>query len=301
MRIKRVALASATVAVAVVSAGSAYGAGPGDPKPPGSKDTACIGTALPVVKGDLYVPSGATCSLSGNEISGGVTVYPGGTLHASGTSIKKSLVCAGATCRLVQSTVGHKVTVEGVGLLEAEASRLGELECNQARSDLSGCNVYSRSVIERRVTAGAGASVSVQQTTIGGDAKCDRCFSFDITDSTVLGSVSLERGFIGNICNNEIGGNLRISRGTGLFFPCAGSRVGGNLEVDSNEGVLAFFGYTVNGNLNVRGNSALIDLVGNTVRQNIICSRNVPPPLGAGNTAKRIDRDCGPIGLQTDV
>jgi hypothetical protein len=128
-------------------------------------------------------------------------------------------------------------------------------------------------------------SVRVQQnaqfaafasSTIGGNLLCDRCEVADVQDSVVKGSQEdngvSEGAFIRN---SHIGGNLNIHGGTDFF--ATGFHIDGN---------------TIGENLAFNRNSGASDISANAIAENLVCNGNMPPPVGAGNTAEHKQGQC---------
>ncbi len=64
---------------------------------PAGAATTCTTTLTGMVSGPVVVPSGAICTLNGATVSGNVLVQPGGTFHATDTTINGSLTSDNAT------------------------------------------------------------------------------------------------------------------------------------------------------------------------------------------------------------
>jgi hypothetical protein len=144
------------------------------------------------------------------------------------------------------------------------------------------------------------------ETTIGGNYKCDRCFSESVFESTIGGSVqivgaheanrvvhSVIRGnvevvassadfFVSDIFENEIGGSVKFEKNAGPRVLVEENAIAGELQILENvirEG-LNLDENIVGGNMQVQ------------VRQNLQCKENEPPPTGGGNTARKKQGQC---------
>jgi hypothetical protein len=248
--------------------------------------------------------TGATCTLTSSRIGHDVAAKNGSAFSSDHTTVDHDVTCANQHCTLTYTTVGGEVEMlPGNGVLDVYASRMEKLDCF-AQAPESGCNVYfdvvtqtTRSVITGTVYAGPGAALSTAFADIGEHVICDRCATLEINDTTIGGNATVDGGDVVHFCNDAIAGNLRISSNRTYFSTCGGSQIGGNVQLLFNRGNLALFANQIGQSLILVGNRAdEIALVGNQVRQSISCENSRPQPIGYGNTAKRIDRECGPIG-----
>jgi hypothetical protein len=270
--------------------------------PPPPPPSATFAAADSTIGGDLSC-AGLTCALTGSTVAGDVATKRGSTFAAGTGRIGDDVSCADR-CTLDNTTVGDEVTLlAGPGILVVSGSRMRELGCYG-----STCNINFdletgtvASVVERDVQVGRTAYLSTSGATIGGSVTCDRCAAIDLSDSTVEGNVtSYAQSQGGYFCNDQIKGNLTFALNTQYFLSCFGNVIGGNVLLLKNGGLMAVTGNEIGGNL------ALVDLrateialFDNHVGYAIVCQNTRPQPLGAGNTAQRIDRDCGPIGSST--
>ena len=71
--------------------------------------TTCTGLLTGSVTGDVVVPTGATCTLEGAEVSGDVTVEPNGRLDGWGTITGSVSIGAGGALHLMDSLIGGDV------------------------------------------------------------------------------------------------------------------------------------------------------------------------------------------------
>ena len=71
-----------------------------------AEESACTGVLTGQVAGDVVVPSGASCTLEGAEISGSVTVEPAGQLWGHGTIGGSVELRADARLGVSDSTIG---------------------------------------------------------------------------------------------------------------------------------------------------------------------------------------------------
>lgn len=291
-------LAIALVLVATVGVPNALG---------DKKATQCVGPLGPVtVVGDLEVPNGADCQLAGTKVTGDVVVDAAATLETSANaSIGEDLTCGGTSCTLDLTTVSNDAILPpGQGTLSLYGTHIQELKCSGLVCQL-GFDVETQSipaVIDHKLSANNNAYVLTEGIKVGQNVECNACNSIDLFDSTVNGDVhSTAQTAGGFICNNTIHGNVEYAQSPRFVLTCGGNTIGGNLSFNHNNGALAIVNNTVGKNLQVDHNVGETDVIGNVVGDTIHCEvdKNSGPIVGAGNTAKHIDRQCGPIGTQT--
>jgi hypothetical protein len=199
----------------------------------------------------------AALTTAGIAAAGGTACT--GTLGA--VTVDDNLVVpAGAQCVLKGTHVTGNVTV-------------------QAGADPGqGLTVNTNATIDGNVMTQTGRSTSVQDSTIGGNYKCNQCFYADLNGSTVGGNFQ-DNGLMDGIfaSNNTIGGNVEIHTSLGggpaVGFSLDSNSVGGNFQFSNNSG-------------------GPIDISANTIKGNLLCQGNTPDPTGSGNAAKMKQGQC---------
>jgi hypothetical protein len=218
----------------------------------------CRGVLGPVAVENVVVPAHASCLLDATQVSGSVTVLPGGSLRATIGG-----VIAGDIVGTRDSTVS--ISRIGVG---------GDVECSGCRrvnifeSEVAG-SVHLRNTVEL---------ISVAASTIVGDLE------------VVAGaaSVSINRG--------GVSGELVIAQNTGSLVVVR-QFIGGDATIVDNVSPLGFtltenqFGASLTFSRNL-GPSALSL---NTIATTLACFGNEPPPTGSGNVAAAVEGQC--VGL----
>jgi hypothetical protein len=249
--------------------------------------------------GDDLVCGGEVCTLEGSRVARDVDVKAG-TLDSTDADVGDDLVCGGTLCTLTTTDVADDVTLRpGERQLHSYASTMVDLLCDGAF-----CNLDTlvgdddvRTVVRNDIRAGKDAYVSARLTQIGDDVTCVGCRATDLFDSTIGGDVeSVGQTQGGLYCNNDIGGSLSFSLNKEYFITCGGNRIGGHLLLARNGGVLSVIGNVVGQTISLLSNDTLeTALYANQAGKAIICERNRPQPVGAGNVAPTVDRDCGDI------
>jgi hypothetical protein len=236
-------------------------------------DTVCEGTFAGVAD-NLIVLSGTECILEGAQIRGNALAQP-----ASGLFVGPG------------TTIGGNVEVkEGAATGSFQAAIGGNYKCD---------NCFFEDVDETFV----GGNVQVQ----GAD---DGDF---IVASTIVGDVEIVDSVAGNfafvIADNAIGGDVKFEKNVGPVA-IAENTIAGNLQIYENnvEGTFCppeappedcpivengiFVANQVGGNMQVFKNRGQTEILDNVVTQNLQCKENVPPPLSAGNVARKIEGQC---------
>jgi hypothetical protein len=257
--------------------------------------TADGGTAI----GNDLVCGGASCTVTASSVHDDVDVTAG-TFDSTDTTVGDDFTCGGVVCTITTTDIGGDATLRpGLGLLYSFASKMDNLFCDGATCNLDTLigddNVHS--VVRDDVRAGKGAYVSARLTDIGDDVTCKSCRATDLFDSAIGGSVeSIGQTQGGLYCNNDIAGSLAFSLNREYFITCGGNRIGGHLVLVKNGGVLSIVGNQVGETIVIAFNDTLeTSLFANTAGKAIICEFNRPKPVGAGNSAPRVDRNCGDV------
>jgi hypothetical protein len=269
-------------------------------------------SANAVITGNLTCSTQSTCTLSATTIGGDVVAKAGISFLAETSKISGDFTCADQQCTLSSVSVGDNVTLlAGPGILDIFGSTMDDLWCFGYA-----CNVYGDAAtytlpttIRSLVTVGPGSALSTamarigsHSAEIGGNLLCLKCTSIDISDTIVTGNVQTIGAAWNHFCEDTIHGSMLVSLNTFIFTSCAGNTIDGTLTLLANKGVIGIFNNQIGGSLLLIGNRAdEIGLVGNRVTKDIICLNSKPTPIGAANTARRIDPACGPIGVPLGV
>ena len=239
-------------------------------------DTVCVGTFAGVAD-NLIVLSGTECILEGAQIRGNALAQPeSGLFVGPGT------------------TVGGNVEVKelaATGSFQAEIG--GNYKCDNCFFE------------------------DVDATTVGGNVEITGADDGDfIVDSTIHGNVEIVNSVAGNfafvVAGNEIGGHVKFEKNMG---PSAivENTIAGNLQIFENNVAGAFCppppeppppegcpvfengifnDNEVGGNMQVFKNRGPSEVLNNTIAQNLQCKENEPPPLSAGNVARKYQGQC---------
>lgn len=194
-----------------------------------------------------------------------------GTL--TGANVDSVDVPDGATCILIDSTVGGNIDV--------------------------GANAYLQTINTRvRGSVDADGSQTVfldLGTEVNGNLRTDSTVQVFVFGARVSGNIDVRRSTeVVQVCSSQVNGNLRVRDsgrdilvGDPLAVDCAGNTVGGNAEVQRNvtDVELIVRGNTVRGNLQVSRNTGPSDkaVQSNTGRGRLECSNNAAPFVGAPN------------------
>lgn len=236
-------------------------------------DTICAGTFTGVAD-NLIVLGGTECLLVGAQIRGNALAQPNSGLFVGpGT------------------TIGGNVEVKelaATGSFQAEIG--GNYKCDNCFFE------------------------DVEGTTVGGNVEITGADDGDfIVDSTIAGNLEIVNSAAGNfaflVAGNRIGGDVKFEKNTG---PSAlvGNIVEGDLRIFENNVAGAFCppepppegcpifengifnDNTVGGNMQVFKNRGPSEVLNNTIAQNLQCKENDPPPVSAGNVARKVEGQC---------
>jgi hypothetical protein len=164
-------------------------------RPALADDVVCEGTVPPLVRGNLVVPSGATCVLAGHSITGNVFVRPDARLSAEGIRVGGNVQAEGPVAVSIRSgsiISGDVQAIKGTG---SEVELLDSL----LRGDVE-------------LTDNHQGRVSVEFNTVQGNLKVEKSSAdlFEIRRNFVEGDLQ----FFTNtgpseILGNTVAGNLQ--------------------------------------------------------------------------------------------
>ncbi|UFU03913.1 hypothetical protein LQF12_04700 [Ruania suaedae] len=227
--------------------------------------TRCVGEGGAVtVPGDLVVPSGQTCLLSGTTVAGDVRVAQGADLIASEATFEGRVVgAADAYVELTDSSVAGEVRlVDAFGGLIERSEVSERVLVRENSSDYTFALVLESDLGADLVAR--GGEVFVDQSQITGSVNSRDSRYTDVYASFVDGDVRVQTASAGSLlCQASVQGAavLRDNAGTvqigadGPGFPCeGGSYVGGNVVAEGNTGGVYVDNVIINGRLRVAEN-----------------------------------------------
>ncbi|HET7329093.1 MAG TPA: hypothetical protein VFJ14_17620 [Nocardioidaceae bacterium] len=230
-------------------------------------NTRCVGEAGAVtVPGDLVVPRGEVCILTGTTVQGDVRVARNADLLADGATIGGRVAANNnAYFEAVGSTVDGEVVLNGAYGSYLESSDLGArvLTRPNAITDTGGFVYTFQSSVSGSLVS-RSAELFVEASEIGGTVNSRNSLYADLYESFVDGRVLVrnnERG--GVVCASAVQGDSRfVGNGVvvqlgsdGPFADCAdGSYWGGDVTANRNTGGVFVDNNIVNGDLTLRNN-----------------------------------------------
>ncbi len=243
---------------------------------PASADlvTRCIGTAGAVtVPGDLVVPAGQACTLTGTTVEGKVRVQAGADLVVMDVTLNDTVVVApDAYFDATTSAVSGTVTSRGFGLYLDRSTLGGDV---RGRADASSFSYLYNSTIAGQVDARAG-DLLIDSTQVEGQVRGLGTTFVDVINSTLFGAFTVKNNAEGtSVCASEVDGDTRLT---------------GNIGVQLGEGTLLgsctdgvnYFG----GSVHLSDTTGGVTVNGNIVRGDLMGSGNDPAPTGEGNRVR---------------
>lgn len=232
--------------------------------------TTCIGSAGAVtVPGNLVVPAGEACELSGTIVEGTTTVRGGADLVL-----------------LDDAELQGAVTVQADGFIASEESSVsGALNL---RSAFGGYLVDSTAgdVVDAR----SGSYFYSQGSSHAGEVS-SRGGELYLEDATVDAAVSSRNDVYADVYNSTLAGDLLVSGVTDGALFCT-SEIDGDAVYRSSAGAIQIgaqtplpdCGFNVfGGNLTINANTGDIQFSDNVVRGDLACKDNTNAPAGEGN------------------
>ncbi|MDO5734965.1 MAG: hypothetical protein Q4P15_00660 [Propionibacteriaceae bacterium] len=238
--------------------------------------TRCIGTAGAVtVPGDLVVPAGQSCTLTGTVVEGKVRVQPGADLVVLDVTLNDTVVVAAdAYFDATTTTIGGTVTTRGFGVY-FDRSLVGGDVRGRATSEASSFTYVYNSEVGGQVDVRAG-DVLIDSSQVAGQVRGLGTTFVDVINSTLFDTLTVKDNTEGtSVCASEVDGDTRLTGNTGV-------QLGeGDLLGSCADGT-NYFG----GSVHVSDNVAGVTVNGNIVRGDLIGTGNDPAPTGAGNRVR---------------
>ncbi|WP_299033730.1 hypothetical protein [uncultured Pseudokineococcus sp.] len=272
-------LISALTAGTLLAAGGVVAvAGPATSAP--ALTTRCSGTADGItITGDLVVPSGQSCDLTGVTVTGSTRVAAGGDLVAEGSSFGGGVVVAeDAFFGAVDSSVAGRVTSrQGFGVTLEGSQAQSVVTRAVEGSDVLGVTwLEDGSTVSGAVDARAG-ELLISSSTVGGPVRGIGTTYTDVVDSTLRGSLDVVDNAEGGVfCESEVYGDAIYTGNMSLL------QLGADGPVEVCDGA-SFWG----GDVTISDNMAEITLDQNIVAGNLSGEGNDPAPtVGEGNRVR---------------
>lgn len=238
--------------------------------------TRCIGTGGAVtIPGDLVVPAGESCSLTGTVVEGSVRVQSGADLVVSGgTFMDKVVVAKDGYLDATQTTISGTLTSKGGYGVFLDRS---ELEGSYRGRDGGAAAPFAylvNSQVQGAVDVRIG-EVLLDTAKVGGQVKSAGNTFTDVTNSTLAGKLTVSENTEGAfICGSEVDGDVSYSANAGAQF--------GSGDLLSTCGDVNYFG----GNVKVSDNTVGVSMSGNIVRGDLSGTGNDPAPTGSDNRVR---------------
>jgi hypothetical protein len=208
-------------------------------------DTECVGALTGPIFGNVVVPPGAACLLTGATVHGNVKAFEGSILNIFFESV------------VWGNVEGEKTLGFGVG----------------------------ESVVHGHIkkTGGGGIFIFLTRLPNGNIFIENSTGPTGLEDNTLdKGNVQVEGMVVGplNITSNSVGGNVQLLKNTANDFTLGGNGIGGALQLSDN---VALFDFDIANN-GVGDNVQLfkntgrsMSVIGNNVRGNLQCKENAVP------------------------
>ncbi|PRY01723.1 hypothetical protein [Allonocardiopsis opalescens] len=261
-------------------------------------DTRCIGTAGAVtVPGDLFVPAGRSCDLTGTTIQGDVRVQAGADLLITGGTIEGAVtVQQDGYFDAVETAVGGAVTLRaGFGAYLESSEFAGNVRSVTVDgAAVEGFLISDGSAVGGNLDARTG-DLFAESSTVGGNLIADGTVYADVFDVVVEGNLTVRNGneYGSVVCGSEVYGNGTFSANTGALQIGAATPLA---ECDATS--------YWNRSVTVTGNTGGVTIDQNIIRNNLTATGNDPvAAVGSDNRVRgEIIGDTTPLrGSMTGV
>lgn len=242
---------------------------------PASADlvTRCIGTAGAVtVPGDLVVPAGEACTLTGTTVEGTVRVRAGADLVVLDATFKDAVVVApDGYFDATTSSITGTVTSRGFGVY-LDRSELGRHVHGRAAAGTPTFTYLAGSSVAGRVDVRTG-DLLLDSTQVGGHVSGTGSNFVDVINSTVSGALTVQDNSEGaTVCTSEVDGDAHFTGNAGVQLGV------GDLLSSCTDGA-NYFGSTVH----IADNTDGVSVSHNIIRGDLTGTGNDPAPTGGDN------------------
>lgn len=235
--------------------------------------TRCVGTGGAVtIPGDLVVPAGESCALTGTTVEGSVRVQAGADLVVSGGVFKDKVVVApDGYFDATQTAIAGTITSKGGYGVFLDRSELGGSYQGRDGGDAAPFAYLVNSGVQGAVDVRVG-EVLLDTATVGGQVKGVGNTFTDVTNSTLSNKLTVTENTEGGfVCGSEVDGDTSYSGNAGV-------QIGAGALL-STCGDANYFG----GNVMVNDNTVGVSMADNIVRGDVSGTGNDPAPTGSGN------------------
>ncbi|MEE6286786.1 hypothetical protein V2J52_03855 [Georgenia sp. MJ173] len=230
--------------------------------------TQCVGEAGAVtVPGDLVVPAGKACSLTGTTIDGNVRVAAGADLVADGITVTGNVnVQADGYLDLTGSAVAGNVINRGAYGVYLDGTALNAYTATAAVNPDTFLSSHGSSFTGR--VAVGGGSFLLESSTVDRFVDVNEAYYADVLDSVIGGALTVAGNEYGAmVCGSEVDGHasfssndygVQLGAGGSLGVCQQGSSVwGGNVTVSDTTGAVQVTDNIVRGDLGGAGNTTV--------------------------------------------
>jgi hypothetical protein len=274
-RVRRRSIAAFTVVAAASGLGLVAFAAPAS----AGLTTHCVGDAGAVtVPGDLLVPAGKSCVLTGTKVTGEVTVEAGANLVVTGGDFAKNVRVGddGFFDALNTTVRGGVVLADAYGTFLAGGLVHGSLQVTApAHPERVTYAFASGAHVKGDVTATAG-EIFAENSLLDKKVTGAGVSYVDLDGVVVGGDLSVSGAALGSVfCGGEVYGDAGYTTNAGTVQIGADGPVTVCTEA-------SYWG----GDLTVSGNTADVRVGNNIVRGNLAGVDNAPAPTGEGNRVR---------------
>ena len=245
---------------------------------PASADlvTRCVGTAGAVtVPGDLVVPKGEACTLTGTTVEGKVRVQAGADLVVTDATFNDTVVVAADGYFDATTTeIAGTVTGRGFGIY-LDRSQLGGDVLGRAGSGGPSFTYLYNSGVTGQVDVREG-ELLLDSSTVDGQVRGLGAVFVDVVNSTLADALMVKDTAEGtSVCASEVDGEVRLTGNAGVQLGA------GDLLSSCADGV-NYFG----GNVQIANNTAGVNVSNNIIRGDLTGNGNDPAPTGGNNRVR---------------
>lgn len=264
--------------------------------------TYCIGSGGAVtVPGDLYVPPGESCNLTGTTVTGNVRVAVDANLLVDGGTFQRDVQVDGnGYFDARNTTVTGQVTLApgGFGILLTD-SRTGNVTVQpKGTAEVEGFVFLEHSRVNGNLTASVGDIRVDTGSEVTGNISTDGANYTDLHDSFVDGTLSVQNNDDGSVvCGNAVQGLATFARNQrgvqlgpngGLDSCASGGYFARDVNINNTTGAVRVDDNIINGQLQFAANNPIATVApNNRIRGGITGEHQAPSEAAALSATSR--------------
>jgi hypothetical protein len=263
--------------------------------------THCVGTGGAVtVPGDLLVPAGESCELTGTTVTGNVFVAAGASLVVTGGTFQRDVqIAADGYYDGTGTAVTGQITLAsgGFGIFMQDGGAAAVTVQPKGTASTEGFLFLNHVTVNGNVASSVGDVLIDEGTQITGNLNSDGAFYTDVRDSFVDGTLSVSNNAAGSVvCGSAVqgmstftGNQAGVQLGpNGALSGCAtGGYFGRDVSIGNTSGPVRVDDNIINGKLMLSGNNPVATVADNNRIRGGITGEHQEPSASLAKAAQK--------------